>query len=149
MSANYFLRCGRVDLAQKFFEQITVYGYPVVLGGGLPHFDFELHEKIQKSYDPEHSTPFVSLSKNEKSEKLRQLDMMNNLELNNFLNSHTESNISNGSVGNPNFLLWLKTVDYNSYNKNLLQSERNLFSYLASNKDTMILENNNLFDKLW
>ena len=84
-------------------ENITVYGYPVVLGGGLPHFDVELYEKIQNSYHTDHTVPFVTLDKSQKCEKLRNLDMMNNLEFNNFLNTYTENNSANGSIGNPNF----------------------------------------------
>jgi hypothetical protein len=77
---------------------------------------------------------------------------MYNTELDNYVGSgmyQKDDNNYSGSIGNPNWLIWLRTVDYSSYNDKLIDSERALFSYLASNRDGMAGSCKTVFDRLW
>lgn len=40
------MRCGDIKQAQKFLEKININTWPIILGGGLPHFDQCVYNKV-------------------------------------------------------------------------------------------------------
>jgi len=92
-TSNFFLRCGKADQAQKFFSDTNLSALPVVLGGGVPHFDFEIYEQLQSK-------------KLVKGDNYNMLDYMKTLEYNDFTSSYTnfqQKSRFHGSIGNPNW----------------------------------------------
>ena len=151
-TAAHLFRCGRVTQAQKWFESIGIFSWPIVVGGGLPHFDYEIYEKLNPNApQPQFSSNGNNSDSNTKG-GFQFLDFMYNTELENYFASpahQKDDKNSSGSIGNPNWLIWLRTVDFSSYNEKLIESERGLFSYLASNRDGMLSSCKTVFDRLW
>lgn len=48
-TGNYYLRCGKPDQAQEFFHQVKLDSHPIVLSGGVPHFDFDLYNVLNNN----------------------------------------------------------------------------------------------------